>query len=72
MLTIEAKTYNKRHGGPYDRGGADSYYGRPAIPHYFEGATYQSKEVTDLTDDEVEAYMAGYEDNELNGEKKEW
>jgi len=72
MLTIEAKTYNKRHGGPYDRGGADSYYGRPAIPHYFEGATYQSNEITDLTDDEVAAYMAGYEDNELNGEKKEW
>ena len=64
--------YDQRHGGPFDRGGADSYYGRPERPHYFEGGSYQSKEITDLTDDEVAAYMAGYEDNELYGSKKEW
>ena len=64
--------YDQRHGGPYDRGSADSYYGRPPVPHYFEGATYQSNEITDLNNLEVAAYMAGYEDNEINGEKKEW
>ena len=37
--------YDKRHGGPYDRGGADSYYRRGYNPHYFTGATYQSPEV---------------------------
>lgn len=71
-VTVEAKVYDQRHGGPYDRGGADSYYGRPAVPHYFEGGTYQSKEITALTDEEAEAYLAGYEDNELHGEKKQW
>ena len=34
--------YDKRHGGPFDRGGADSYYGRGRNPHYFVGATYSS------------------------------
>ena len=29
---------NRRHGGPYDRGSADSYYRRPPRPHYFVGA----------------------------------
>jgi hypothetical protein len=71
-VTAEAKVYDKRHGGPYDRGGADSYYGRSAVPHYFEGGTYQSKEITALTDEETKAYLAGYEDNEEHGDKKEW
>ena len=39
-----------RHGSPRDRGSADAYYGRPMRPHYFSGATYQSKEITKLTD----------------------
>ena len=64
--------YDQRHGGPFDRGSSDSYYGRPERPHYFEGGTYQSKEITDLTDDEVAAYLAGYEDNEKHGDKKDW
>ena len=33
---------NKRHGGPYDRGSADSYYQRGPRPHYFKGDTYNS------------------------------
>lgn len=63
-----------RHGGPYDRGRADSYYNRPANPHYYAGATGQSPRVDrrDMTPDEIVAYMAGYEDNELEGDKKEW
>ena len=27
--------WDKRHGGPYDRGGADSYYRRGCRPHYY-------------------------------------
>ena len=26
------------HGGPYDRGSADSYYGRGRDPHYYRWA----------------------------------
>ena len=36
---------NFRHGGPYDRGSADSYYRRPRRPHFFRGDTYNSEEV---------------------------
>jgi hypothetical protein len=41
-------------------------------PHYYKGGTSTSERVTDLTDDERDAYMAGYEWNELYGDKKSW
>jgi hypothetical protein len=63
-----------RHGGPYDRGSADSYYRRGRNPHFFRGDSYQSERVTykDMTPDEIEAYNAGYDDNEEFGDYKEW
>ena len=64
--------YDQRHGGCFDRGSADSYYGRMIDPHYYKGGTSTSERVTDLTDDERDAYMAGYEWNELYGDKKSW
>jgi len=66
--------YNKRHGGPYDRGSADSYYGRPRIPHYYTGDTYNSKLVTvdNMTKEEIEAYNKGYNDNEESYNFKSW
>lgn len=65
---------DKRHGGPFDRGGADYYYGRVIRPHYFKGSTYQSDEVTyaDMTEEEVDAYFAGYKEAERNGDRKDW
>jgi hypothetical protein len=64
--------YDKRHGGPYDRGSADAYYGRECEPHYFTGATYRSTEVlkANMTEEEIAAYMAGY--NETPFGLKEW
>lgn len=64
-------TYDKRHGGPYDRGSADAYYGRPFRPHYFVRGTYSSDEIqsADMTDDQIEAYRAGYEEET---DRKEW
>jgi hypothetical protein len=66
--------YNKRHGGPWDRGSADSYYGRKPNPHFYVKDTGNSKLVMehDMTSDEIEAYYAGYDWNEENGDKKEW
>jgi hypothetical protein len=57
-------TYDKRHGGPYDRGSADKWYGRTCTPHYYEGATSQSKriEADDMTAEQITAYMAGYDE----------
>ena len=65
---------DRRHGGPYDRGSADSYYGRPRRPHYYRGDTGTSDRVDydGMTPDEVVAYLAGYEDNEESGDKKNW
>jgi CBS-domain-containing membrane protein len=60
-----------RHGGAYDRGSADAYYHRPACPHYFTGATYDSTEIeeVDMSEEEIAAYMAGY--NETT-DRKDW
>ena len=63
-----------RHGGPYDRGSADSYYCRPRNPHFYRGNTGTSERVAvmDMTPDEIAAYHAGYTDNEEHGDYKEW
>ncbi len=63
-----------RHGGPYDRGSADSYYGRGYHPHYFKGDTYSSEMVSlaEMTAEEITAYTAGYNDNEDSGCFKDW
>ena len=61
----------RSHGGAYDRGSADAYYHRPAEPHYYTGATYQSTKIeeVDMSEEEIAAYMAGY--NEETG-RKDW
>ena len=66
--------YSKRHGGPWDRGSADSYYHREFRPHYFKGATYSTDRVDErhMTAEELAAYKAGYYDNEESGNKKDW
>lgn len=66
--------YDTRHGGAFDRGSADSYYNRGRRPHYFVGPTAFSPEVLEeqMTPQEVEAYLAGYDYNEKHGDKKQW
>jgi hypothetical protein len=73
-VEYNGKVYDARHGGPFDRGAADSYYGRAPRPHYFVGDTYSSDEVTrdQMTREEREAYHAGYDYNEEMGDKKDW
>ena len=66
--------YDKVHGGPFDRGSADSYYGRPVDPHYWPEGTYNGRrrELSEMSAEEVQAYLAGYEWNEQFGDKKMW
>ena len=69
--------YNERHGGPWDRGSADSYYGRPEVPHYYIGGTGSSEKIeeSDMGAEEISAYHAGYDYNESVGDstrKKDW
>ena len=62
----------KNHGSLFDRGSADSYYGRPQNPHY-GGVGGESGERVNVNDlQSVAEYQAGYEDNERFGGKKEW
>ena len=74
IVAFNGVTYNSRHGGPFDRGSADSYYGRAKRPHYFVKDTYGSPEVEEdqMTIAEINAYRAGYEWNEQFGDKKDW
>jgi hypothetical protein len=75
--------YDDSHGSPYDRGQADSYYGRPRNPHYYTGRsilpgpypqTYGMTRVEekDMSPEELEAYTAGFDYNEWLGDKKDW
>jgi hypothetical protein len=79
-FTMEAKTEQElkklddhRHGGPFDRGAADSYYRRGRYPHYYAGGTHASAKIEpEEGSPEWAAYMAGYEYNERVGDKKDW
>jgi hypothetical protein len=62
----------KQHGCLYDRGSADSYYGRPRSPHYGGVGGDSGPRVEKLTAEERAEYLAGYEYNEQFGEKKDY
>jgi hypothetical protein len=66
--------YDDRHGGPFDRGGADYWYHRPRDPHYFVEGTWTSPRVNfnDMTIAEIAAYHAGYSAAEEQGDQKDW
>ena len=77
MMVKEAKrfdTYDKRHGGPYDCGAADSYYGRGYNPHYFMGGSHNTPRIglEDMTTQEIVAYTMGFAHNEASGDKKDY
>lgn len=56
---------------PYQRGQADSYYRRVGRPHKWNDGIGR-EEVTDLTPEEIADYWRGFDDNERNGDRKEW
>jgi hypothetical protein len=76
METVEfgGVIYNARHGGPFDRGSADSWYSRPREPHYYVGDTAMSASITEseMTPEAIQAYNAGYDYNEQFGGKKDY
>jgi len=54
-----------KHGSPYDRGRADSYYGRRHNPHKLVPNEHGGHEHEKLTDPhEIEAYTKGYSEND--------
>lgn len=61
-----------RHGCLFDRGSADSHYGRGRLPHY-GGVGDDSGPMVEVSDPaSVAEYMAGYDHNERYGSKKEY
>lgn len=65
---------NERHGGPYDRGNADSYYRRPFTPHFYKGDTHNSDivKLKDMCVKEIAEYTKGFNDNEASAMYKEY
>jgi hypothetical protein len=62
----------ENHGSLFDRGSADSYYGRAPDPHYGGVGGDSGIRVTVMYAEAVAEYMAGYEDNERFGSKKDY
>ena len=72
ILQEQWQFVRENHGSLFDRGSADSYYRRAPLAHYggVGGDSGPRVEVKDQSS--VAEYMAGYEWNERNGDKKDW
>lgn len=71
-VEFEGKSYDCNHGSFFDRGAADSYYGRRRDPHRGGVGGDSGPRIEACLPLELEAYHAGYDYNELYGEKKQW
>ena len=73
-IQFRGEDFEQFHGSPFDRGSADSYYGRPQDPHWWPEGTYKGQrvEAEDMSLAQLRAYYAGYEYNEQHGDKKDW
>jgi hypothetical protein len=73
-IIFQGVAYNATHGSPFDRGRADSYYGREEVPHMGGVGINGGPRVTseNMTLKEMSEYFAGYRYNELHGDKKEY
>jgi hypothetical protein len=73
VRTLRGPQFDRKlHGGLFDRGSADSYYGRPQDPHWYPEGSYHGEKITDLNETELQEYLAGYDYNEQYGHKKSW
>jgi hypothetical protein len=64
--------FDKSHGSFFDRGSADSYYGRDRNPHRGGVGGMSGPRIDAKTEFEIEAYNAGYDFNEEYGDKKNY
>ena len=73
-VTYKGRVYTVEHGSPFDRGSADSHYGRGRNPHKggVGGDSGPRIESNEMTLQEIADYGAGYNWNELFGDKKEY
>jgi hypothetical protein len=64
--------FQRKHGSLYDRGSADSHYGRMPSPHYGGVGGDSGPRVEVYDESSVAEYLAGYEYNERFGDKKDY
>lgn len=73
IAEVENTDYDQTHGGAYDRGSADAYYGRRFDPHMYPSGTYKGQRISlEKGTPEYEAYAAGYESTVQEGNFKNW
>jgi hypothetical protein len=72
ILSDQPQFNRERHGSLWDRGSADSYYGRQRGPHWWPEGTGNGTKIVELTDAERQEYDAGYDYNEEYGDRKNW
>jgi hypothetical protein len=68
---VESK-YDMSHGSYFDRGSADSYYGRQQNPHRGGVGGDSGPRIEATKPEDIQAYLAGYAYNEQFGDKKSW
>ena len=73
-MIYKTSKYDTSHGSPFDRGGADAYYGRGAKPHWYPEGTYNGECITEerMTTEQIKAYYSGYGKQVESGEFKNW
>jgi hypothetical protein len=73
-VEYNGRTYTVTHGCPFDRGSADSYYGRIRTPHKggVGGDSGPRIESNQMSLQEIADYGAGYNYNEKFGDRKEY
>jgi hypothetical protein len=69
---LATEQYDKAHGSFFDRGSADSYYGRGRNPHRGGVGGMSGPRIDAVREADIEAYQAGYDYNEQFGDKKSW
>jgi len=72
VRALRSWQFQRKHGSLYDRGSADSYYGRMPNPHYGGVGADSGPRVEVYDESSVAEYLAGYEYNERHGDKKDY
>ena len=72
ILKDQWQFVRENHGSLFDRGSADSYYGRGPTPHYGGVGGDSGPRVVVSDQASVDEYMLGYDENEKFGDKKDW
>jgi hypothetical protein len=72
VRALRGPQFQRKHGSLYDRGSADSHYGRMPSPHYGGVGGDSGPRVEVYDESSVAEYLAGYEYNERHGDKKDY